>query len=42
MVVEVSEEDRLRLSQSDEEYKCHDWDDIKDIIGRLVSSYDYV
>ncbi|KAI5287015.1 hypothetical protein KEM55_000104 [Ascosphaera atra] len=34
MVVEVSEEDRLRLSQSDEEYKCHDWDDIKDIIAR--------
>jgi hypothetical protein len=34
----LTEVDKWVLSQTDEEFKCHDWEDLKTIIGRLVFS----
>jgi hypothetical protein len=31
----LTDVDKWILSQTDEEFHCHDWDDLKDIIGEL-------
>jgi len=34
----LSDVDRLILSMTDEEYKLHDWDELREVIGKLTSA----